>query len=553
MTIFERALQYLELGLSVIPIEPNGKKPTVRWEQYQKRRMTEAEAKIVFKSNSNIALVCGKPSGVVVVDVDSYKRESGIEIVSPLVVLTPRGGEHKYFKYKEARNTANAELATDIRGDGGYVLLPDSTINGIPYKWADREPSALLLMSLPELDTELSRKIYKLDEKEKSGTSDHFEVTSALNLSEGSRNDKLHRMALSLLAKYQVEEAWEFLVVANNSAVPPLQERELRTLWNSALKRFQASPPVRVSVIPKPNENQAFKFTSFNEDIDNAAKVIREGLGVGIRSGFASFDRIAGGFFPGQSYLFFADTSVGKSVYLLNSLMYLAKRGEKVMYFDLENSFSTMTSERMVLINENNTLTKPEWDALPKDKKVELVEKLKDLPFCVWDQGKLGERFGNIVWKEGVEKCIKEGVAQGCRIFAIDHLHYFEGAEQNHNLLAAISKDINDLAARNNIVILMVAHTKKGLIKEKGGRITPRRPTIDFVSGSGLITRNTKNVIGLQRNHQAVLIEDQRETWVYIDKTKHGPTGSFRLEFNPYTLKFFDDLLYPPEEENKLF
>ena len=100
--------------------------------------MSDAEAKILFKEGINIGLVCGKLSNVIVVDIDSYKKESGITLESPVTVYTPRGGTHIYMKYQPLNNTANAEIATDIRGDGGFVVILTlkSTATCIAGKWS---------------------------------------------------------------------------------------------------------------------------------------------------------------------------------------------------------------------------------------------------------------------------------------------------------------------------------------------------------------------------------------------------------------------------------
>ena len=64
------ALEYLERGWSVIPIKPKGKRPAIRWLEYQKRLPTEDEVTQWWTQweDYDIALVTGEVSGVVVVD-----------------------------------------------------------------------------------------------------------------------------------------------------------------------------------------------------------------------------------------------------------------------------------------------------------------------------------------------------------------------------------------------------------------------------------------------------------------------------------------------------
>lgn len=103
---------------------------------------------------ANIAMPTGAVSGVVVldVDVDSTKMVDGEKPLAELVlrygplpetltVKTPRGGRHIYFqhpKIKVPNSTSKLGAGLDVRGDGGYVLLPPSkTANG-GYEYANR-------------------------------------------------------------------------------------------------------------------------------------------------------------------------------------------------------------------------------------------------------------------------------------------------------------------------------------------------------------------------------------------------------------------------------
>jgi hypothetical protein len=126
----EKVKKYLELGWSVFPLRPKMKTPTAAWNQYRTERMKIEEVENKFQSDSNIALACGELSGILVIDQDSYKGKAGFENVdSPLKAITPRGGMHVYFKYtKGLQNTVNEAKGTDIRSEGGYVVLPSSTV-----------------------------------------------------------------------------------------------------------------------------------------------------------------------------------------------------------------------------------------------------------------------------------------------------------------------------------------------------------------------------------------------------------------------------------------
>lgn len=136
---------YLKKGWSVFPVQRN-KKPYFSWEEYQTRLPNSEEIAKWKKDypNANLAVATGKISGCVVIDLDGpegLKSGSTLSLASPLVVLTGRG-KHLYYKYSEnqpeVKNAVKLFPGLDIRGDGGYALLPPSLHeNGKPYRWAN--------------------------------------------------------------------------------------------------------------------------------------------------------------------------------------------------------------------------------------------------------------------------------------------------------------------------------------------------------------------------------------------------------------------------------
>jgi hypothetical protein len=566
MSSLSEAVRYLGLGWSVIPIQKYSKRPLRQWKEFQDRRMSLQEAINAFTDDTNIGLVCGDISGILVIDDDSYKKKAGedaMELNTPLFATTPRGGKHFYFRYKEGGNTVNQELAVDIRSQGGYVLIPPSLVryeNGSEgtYKW-NQEPSKELLDTLPFAPESLLRQVYGQTGVQTQGVAfssnlepfkGGFTGSSSLYIKEGGRNAALSKLALSLLNKYDKVTAWGLLEGANMTFSPPLEQMEVISVFTSALKKFQASPPIGKSDQKKGGlreelaENAQFKLTSFKEDIELAKKIYLEGKVTGIPTGFQGLDDLVGGYIPGQSYLVYADTSVGKSIFAINSLVALAKAGTQSLYFDLENSME-LTVERLAFVASGGELSLAAWRRLQAGKDevgiTEVLQKVAALPLEVWDLNKLTERFGDIVW-DGVKKCVEEGVEKGAKVVVIDHLHYFSPSETDHSFLGDVMRQVNNLCAVHGISILVVAHTKKGLIEvSKSGKVKVTRPTIDHISGSGLIAKHCKNIISLQRNVASDEPEEREQTIIYVDKTKFGPTGSFRLRFGEKFLCFFDD------------
>lgn len=98
----------------------------------------------------NVAMPTGEASGVFVVDVDGEDGLAALtefagRVPATLTQATPSGGFHLLFcHHGQTPNTARKlGPQLDTRGDGGYVLLTPSRVNGCEYRWVTRgEPAA---------------------------------------------------------------------------------------------------------------------------------------------------------------------------------------------------------------------------------------------------------------------------------------------------------------------------------------------------------------------------------------------------------------------------
>ena len=137
----DAALSYYERGWSVIPIG-NNKKPLVSWKEFQKRCATPEEIKAWAQQypDMNIAVVTGKISGIVVVDIEKDGSTTGYP--DTVTASSGGGGWHLYYRYpntKEVGRYIKFRPETDLCGDNGYVVLPPSRmspeLHAGAYEW----------------------------------------------------------------------------------------------------------------------------------------------------------------------------------------------------------------------------------------------------------------------------------------------------------------------------------------------------------------------------------------------------------------------------------
>lgn len=241
-TILSEALKLQEIGWSIIPVGQD-KKPLIAWAEFQKRRATRNEITAWFTifPKANIGVVTGKISGIIVFDIDAKHGRTSGEFKFPVTVCsnTGGGGEHYFFKCPEFEVHNSAGLlfgeGIDIRGEGGYVVLPPSLhLSGKYYEWKEFcSPFDLEPADIPEwLETPLLKhskketpKLYKKDSSE---------------VIEGTRNDTAVSVAGKIMSEtpnelrnsigYKKFKDW------NSSLGSPLPEDELKAIWKSVSK-----------------------------------------------------------------------------------------------------------------------------------------------------------------------------------------------------------------------------------------------------------------------------------------------------------------------------
>lgn len=142
--LLAQAQQYVRRGWSVIPILPRGKTPAIdSWKEFQTRRPTDDELAEWFdgaRGDRNIAVVTGVVSGLVVVDLDGAEGLGQLqrpELRTPLSSSTGHG-RHLFFAHPggAVKNAVRTLPGTDLRADGGYVLVaPSVHPSGRRYQW----------------------------------------------------------------------------------------------------------------------------------------------------------------------------------------------------------------------------------------------------------------------------------------------------------------------------------------------------------------------------------------------------------------------------------
>lgn len=220
----------------LIPIAPDGKKALVKWEEFQHRSPTPDEMANWSQQfpGCNWALVTGEVSRLVVLDVDPRHggRESIKGRVLPLTrtVCTPSGGAHYYFTYPYSPfpSVQSVLPGLDLKGDGGYILVPPSRINGKAYEVVTDEPIAPCPPWVLEVATVSSRA--------RQSESEPDRISS--RVPEGRRNTTLTSLAGAMRRKGASEPAILAALREENAqrCAPPLSDREVAEIVRSVAR-----------------------------------------------------------------------------------------------------------------------------------------------------------------------------------------------------------------------------------------------------------------------------------------------------------------------------
>jgi putative DNA primase/helicase len=139
------ALALAERGLVVFPCCTNRKTPICK--HGFKEATTDREVITEWWSNypsANIAVATGRKSGIFVADIDVKDDRNGEDDLRALGArygplpdtvesITPSKGRHLWFRMPEfsvPSSVGKLAPGIDIRGDGGYVLVPPSRVVG---------------------------------------------------------------------------------------------------------------------------------------------------------------------------------------------------------------------------------------------------------------------------------------------------------------------------------------------------------------------------------------------------------------------------------------
>lgn len=260
-----KAFQYQVFGYSIMPLRRNKRPALNSWTALQETPWTDEEVIAYWEKNqsANIGIITGKISGITVVDIDTGKFEGDPTTAlsafpATYTVKTPTGGYHLYYKYdariQQTANTFPQFPHVDIRNDGGYVVAPPSHCDYVKNKKRTTGDYVALDENAPiaPFPIELFGGSTKKSSKQSVATT----VKSIEHMAEGAgRNNALTQVIGKLVQVTDPEDygtvVWTTAIALNSRFAEPLEEREVRTIFDSIVKREskKAAPEKRMDLL----------------------------------------------------------------------------------------------------------------------------------------------------------------------------------------------------------------------------------------------------------------------------------------------------------------
>lgn len=434
MTNKDYAILYLKKGFSVIPT--NGKRPLIEWLKYSKEKPTEQQVNNWWSTwpSADIAIATGSVSNIVVVDIDGGE----IPTLPDTVISETSPGHFQYFfKYPGFLIQNSVKIVAnniDIRGDGGFVVVPPSRhfnketgIQDFKYRWL-KDPENNTIADLPLWITEKTKDKKRIEE-------------IVLGTTQGARNSDTAVLIGSMLPKYHKSQwetiCWPLIEAWNNNNKPPLSLNELRSVFNSISSRqnlSQNDTPYTVgtdmSKVNEANTSSLIKFIPLPlaqlSSTQNSIEWIWEG--------FVAKKHIT---------LLSALFKAGKTTLIANFLKTLQDNGRLA-------GQNTNKASVLILSEESDTI----WARRRDEHNITLPVWISSRP--------IRQKLGYKEWVNLLEEAAKFCEENKVDILIIDTLSAFWSVE-NENDAARVSAallPLNHLLDKN-IAILLVHHFRK--------------------------------------------------------------------------------------------
>lgn len=461
--MFELAKRYIDFKWSVIPVGKD-KRPLIKWAEFQEKRAT-VDVLSSWMSNytqMQLGIVTGQISNIIVVDIDDPQMDCSW-LPKTLTARTGSGGFHYYYRYTTGyTNKARIKENIDIRADGGYVVVPPSENEKGKYEWIDKSPIAPFPIHLFEKKKQINYQTIK---------------TEYIGYGQGQRNDQMARYTGHILAKIHPSEwetiAYPLIQEANTKNTPPLDDRELRSIFDSIInkekgnttERWYKEEAEKINIEVKNDYKD--RYTWGTNGLDNNLAIIKRG----------------------NFIIIGAKRGQGKTSFTFDMACKNALLGHKVLYISLEMEEEKIRQDFArkysgISVGEEYHYAIPQTKQDAYEKKIGEIKEIQNLYFR-------GMRRGKTVNWQSVVELINE--FKDIDLIFIDNLDLIDDdSKTDTERQKNITKKIMGFTSEYQIPVILIHHHRKSTGKDFN---------TDELAGSGKIGDNADIILKIERNN----------------------------------------------------
>ena len=299
MTNLDAALQYASRGLMVFPCGIDKKPLTANGFKSASKDLEQIRAWWTDNPSASIGMPTGPENGLWVLDIDMpdgpkslYEIEKKNARVPDTLIQKTGGGGVQYFWKWNGRDIRNSSSKIgkniDVRGNGGYVILPPSGhLSGGKYEWAKKRqaieaPAWLADLALGESTPEIRKaKPAPLGTTKYGQAAMLGEIRILRQQGEGSRNDQLNRAAFclgQLVAGGELDEFEATTMLTTTAQALGLDTKEipatLKSGMESGKKYERTAPETTKDYFDFGDGNQSNQSNQSNHLVSKESKVI---------------------------------------------------------------------------------------------------------------------------------------------------------------------------------------------------------------------------------------------------------------------------------------
>ena len=534
------AIEYLESGLSVIPITPGAKHPHGKWKHYRETFATPEE--IESWENVGIGVITGKHSGIVVLDIDGpearKKLDGKVGIPFSPIWQETGNGWHIFFRHPGVTVKGTVCLfgipGIDVRADGNQILI-DPTIhpNGKRYKlhrgcdWDE-------LPICPDWMYQTNDGVVL--ENGKINLSNYTPQSPALweSIGEGGRDVKLTAQ-VGKLASYglDLESLTEAAIALNEvKCVPPLDRWQVLKIVESIYKAEMGKTPIEVQASTE-------ELELWEVEDATAARYFR--------SEPVPIEWLVPDLLPKIPYgILCAQGSSGKG-WLVYQLVISMATGAAFLDKQCEGGIKTL----IINVEDPDDQTHMRFlrcnDAQVDFRDAEIIEKTVLIP-------KINPQETNVIYSEKRRSTLLPKMLDliekfgGVDLIILDHLNRLvEDIDSNKNDDAAkVTRVLSELHFKTGATIILLAHVSKDAQKGRGAAASNFRGASAFVDNSRFCMElhdpsdedlkthciksfeedNFRRLTVTKSNYTP---HDSRKSWLLEKSTDNGLEGTFKL------------------------